>query len=136
MTHKIDLSDYGMFSEAGMNPLTFLSIPEWVYRRMAAGSAMPNRKMIGYYRDVMTRLGYETRLFVTSIVGRGDLIPHKERLQKGLDYGETEQQLIARIRPKLALTFASLSDEDLLVSGIFLVADRNRSTARSSGEHG
>ncbi|MEK7829692.1 MAG: methyltransferase domain-containing protein, partial [Acidobacteriota bacterium] len=32
--HKIDLSDYGMFSAQGMNPLTFLTIAEPVYRLM------------------------------------------------------------------------------------------------------
>ena len=126
VTHKIDLSDYGMFSEAGMNPLTFLSIPEWVYSRMASGSGIPNRKLIGYYRELVARLGYEATFFVSSIVGQGDLIPHKEKLQRGLDYGEREQSLIAGIRPKLAPSFAGLSDEELLVSGIFLVADKKR----------
>lgn len=122
--HKIDLSDYGMFSDAGMNPLTFLSIPEWIYRRMAAGSGTPNRKLIGYYRNLMTQLGYEAKFFVSSIVGKGDLIPHKETLQSGLDYGESERSLIAGIRPKLIPSFAHLPEEELVVSGIFLVAGK------------
>ncbi len=133
VTHKIDLSDYGMFSEAGMHPLTFLSIPEWVYRRMASGSGIPNRKLISYYRELMIRLGYDAKFLVSSIVGRGELVPHKEKLLLGLDYGETEQSLITDIRSKLASSFAGLSDEELLVSGIFLVA--TKSSILSSDGH-
>jgi len=122
MIHKIDLSDYGMFSNGGMNPLTFLTIPEWLYRRMASESAIPNRKLISYYRDLMTRMGYEARIFVSSIIGFGEIVPHKLRIEPGTDYGPFELSLIEKIRPKLQSEFASMTDGELLVSGIFLVA--------------
>src|SRR6201988_5085480 len=101
MIHKIDLSDYGMFSNGGMNPLTFLTIPEWLYRRMASESAIPNRKLISYYRDLLARMGYEAQIFVASIIGSGELVPHKLRIEPGADYGPSELSLIEKIRPKL-----------------------------------
>jgi SAM-dependent methyltransferase len=122
MSHKIDLSDYGMFSNAGMNPLTFLTIPEWIYRRMAAESAMPNRRLIGYYRNSMARLGYDTIIYASSIIDSGDLMPHKQKIEFDVDYGKSELELIREIRSKLNKAFVDLPDEDLLVSGIFLVA--------------
>jgi SAM-dependent methyltransferase len=122
MIHKIDLSDYGMFSNGGMNPLTFLTIPEWLYRRMASESAIPNRKLISYYRNLIARIGYEAQFFVTSIIGFKEIAPHKLRIEQGADYGPSELGLIEKIRPKLQPEFATMSDEELLVSGIFIVA--------------
>ncbi|MDQ6652919.1 MAG: methyltransferase domain-containing protein, partial [Acidobacteriota bacterium] len=78
MLHKIDLSDYGIFSEGGMHPLTFLTIPKWIYRLMATDSGIPNRKLIGYYRKQMAVLDYETKFLVTSVLGHGFVVPHQE----------------------------------------------------------
>ena len=124
MIHKIDLSDYGMFSNGGMNPLTFLTIPEWLYRRMASESGIPNRKLISYYRDLMTRIGYEAQIFVTSMIGAGEIVPHKLNIEAGADYGPSELELIEKIRPKLQPEFANMSNTELLVSGIFVVAKK------------
>ncbi|MEP6741286.1 MAG: hypothetical protein ABJB61_02215 [bacterium] len=76
MLHKIDLSDYGMFSDIGMHPLTFLPIPEGFYRLMASDSGLPNRKRVGYYRERMARLGYDAKFLVSGILGAG-VEPHK-----------------------------------------------------------
>lgn len=122
MIHKIDLSDYGMFSNGGMNPLTFLTIPEWLYRRMASESAIPNRKLISYYRDLITRIGYDAQIWVTSVIGGGDIVPHKLKIEPIADYGPSELALVEKIRPKLQPEFANMNDSELLVSGIFLVA--------------
>jgi len=119
--HKIDLSDYGMFSGAGMNPLTFLTIPDSIYRMMASDSGIPNRKLIDYYRSQMRALGYEARFFVTGIVGQGELIPHKESLVAGEDYPEATLEMVEELRPRLSKTYHSCSSETLLTSGVFLV---------------
>jgi SAM-dependent methyltransferase len=126
--HKIDLSDYGMFSGAGMNPLTFLTIPDSVYRLMASDSGIPNRRLIGYYRSKMRALGYEARFFITAVGGKGELIPHKEALVLGEDYTESDLAMIERLRPRLTKTYRELSAESLLVSGIFLVGRKPRNT--------
>lgn len=119
--HKIDLSDYKMFSEAGMNPLTFLTIPEWLYKKMASSSGLPNRKLRSYYRDLMTEFGYDTTVFTSNIIGIGDLDTYKENIALHKDYTEKELGYVKQIRPKLADQFSSLSDEELLINGIFIV---------------
>ena len=127
MLHKIDLSDQKMFSHSGLNPLTFLTIPEGVYRRMVIDSGRPNRRMLSYYRQKMTGLGYKSRFLVTEVIGRngmGDLRPHRETIEGGADYVESALKLVREIRPRLRAEFQSLTDEELIVGGIFLVAKK------------
>jgi SAM-dependent methyltransferase len=122
MAHKIDFSDENMFSSRGMHPLTFLTIPESIYRLMAKDSGKPNRRLISDYRELMRKLGYEAKLFVSSIVGVGPLTPHKEQIERGVDYGNKTVTLIEEIRSKLALPYRNLPEQDLAAAGIFLVA--------------
>lgn len=125
MLHKIDLSDQGMFRNHGLNPLTFLTITESVYRLMAKGSGRPNRKLISDYRAILTELGYEGKLLITDVIGRrgmGDLHPHKETLDSKADHVTKAQALVDEIRPRLIPKFSKLSDEELMVSGVFMIA--------------
>jgi SAM-dependent methyltransferase len=123
MWHKIDLSDLGMFS--GMNPLTFLTVPESIYRLMIKDTGKANRRLINYYRDKMGQLGYQAKYFVTSIFGRKDLVvPHKEEIVPGIDYSEHTMSLIKQIRPQLDSRFRDMSDEDLAIAGLFLIATK------------
>ena len=134
MLHKIDMSDENMFSSRGMHPLTFLTISESVYRLMAADSAKPNRKLINFYREAMAARGYETKLFVSSILGAGQLIPHKENIKAGQDYSaEATLGLIKAIRPQLAPPFRTLPDADLAVTGIFLIARKADLNSANTG---
>jgi SAM-dependent methyltransferase len=137
MAHKIDFSDENMFSSRGMHPLTFLTIPERIYRLMAKDSGKPNRKLIADYRKLMRRLDYDAKLFVSSVVGAGALRPYKENLEPGVDYSTETIDLIEGIRPKLASPYRSLSTENLAVAGIFLVArkpDRVRNATKPAGK--
>jgi SAM-dependent methyltransferase len=122
MLHKIDLSDEKMFSSRGMHPLTFLTIPERIYHLMASDSGKPNRKLIGDYREQMQKRGYDAKLLVTSILGEGPLMPHKESIKAGVDYSEKTLALINQIRPKLAPPYRDRSEAELATTGIFLVA--------------
>ncbi|HEY8225741.1 MAG TPA: class I SAM-dependent methyltransferase [Pyrinomonadaceae bacterium] len=124
MLHKIDLSDEQMFSSRGMHPLTFLTIPESIYRKMARDSGKPNRKLMSDYRDQLTQRGYETQVFVSSVLGRGQLVPHKEVLEFGVDYTQPTVSLINEIRPKLARQFQNRPDAELAVTGVFLVGQK------------
>ncbi len=120
--HKIDMSDYGVFSGAGLHPLTFLTIPESIYHLMASDSAMPNRKLRNYYAQLMNDLGYETTFFVTRIIGGPDLIPYRQEIKPGVDYTDVELALVEEIRPQLEIPYKALPGEDLMVQGVFLVA--------------
>jgi SAM-dependent methyltransferase len=119
--HKIDLSDENMFSSRGMHPLTFLTIPERIYYLMASDSGKPNRKLIGDYREQMQKRGYETKILITTVLGEGPLVPHKEQIEHGVDYGNKTLSLINEIRPKLAAPFRDRSDAELAATGIFLI---------------
>ena len=122
MLHKIDLSDENMFSSRGMHPLTFLTIPERVYELMARDSGKPNRKLIGDYRKLMLKYGYDTKILISAVLAEGPLVPHKERIESGVDFGGKTLLLINEIRPKLAAQYRRRSDEELATTGIFLIA--------------
>ena len=136
MAHKIDFSDENMFSSRGMHPLTFLTIPERIYRLMAKDSGKPNRKLIHDYRKLMRRLDYDSKLFVSSIVGIGALKPYQEHIAAGVDYSDETIDLIEEIRPKLAYPYRSLSTENLAVAGIFLVARKPESAKKATNAAG
>ena len=126
MAHKIDLRDLGMFTNGGMHPLTFLTIEDSLYRRMTSATDKSNRRLAGYYSQKMADLGLESKIFITEIVGQDEEIhPHKERIEQGVDYSDTSLALIKEIRPRLYPRFKNLSDEELLVSSIFLVARKH-----------
>ena len=131
MLHKIDLSDQGMFRDNGMNPLTYLTISESVYRLMAIDSGKPNRKLMSYYRKVMSALGYDTKLLITGIIGvgvcgKGDLHPHKEKVELNVDYPESTLQMVREIRPRLVPEYRAMPYDELIVDGIFIVAGKLR----------
>lgn len=123
MIHRIDLRDIGMFSRGGLHPLTFLTISDPLYGLMSSDSPQPNRKRVGDYRKKMKDLDYATNILITRVLGREEeLLPHPAHLRFGEHYTEESLQLLEAIRPKLLPRFRGLPDQDLLVTGIFLVA--------------
>jgi SAM-dependent methyltransferase len=124
MIHKIDFRDHGMFGESGKS-LKFLTIPESLWSWMTRYSGGPNRHLVDYYRSKMTELGYRARFFVTHLTGStGELTPHKEVLLRGVDYGSTETAAVEEVRPQLRGRFQNMPLEDLVISGVFLVAQK------------
>jgi SAM-dependent methyltransferase len=123
MVHMIDLRDYGMFSKHGYPPLEFLTVSDWVYRRMVEGSGQPDRRMIDYYRQAAQSLGYESEIYITHIQGHAELLPEPKReLRAGIDYTDADLRQVAEIRPRLQPQFRKLSDADLLAASIIFVA--------------
>lgn len=94
LIHNSDLGDYGMFSKHVFHPLEFLTIPDWVYRDMVESSGQPNRR----------------------------LAPPPNTLQPGVDYPAHSVALVREIRPRLLERHRTLSDEDMIIRGITLVA--------------
>lgn len=119
LVHVIDLGDYGMFRDQGMHPLTFLTISEPIYKRMASDSGLPNRKRLGYYVEKMKELGYQSRFFVTSVLPDGRLEPAAEYVRGKFRYGSN---LVPQIRGNLAHDFKNLDEEELLIDGVLFVA--------------
>ena len=90
---------------------------------MTCDSGKSNRRLISYYRRKTNELGYDTKLLITHIVGsESDILPHKETITLGVDYYDSTLSFLNEIRPHLQAEFREMSNEDLLVSGVFLVA--------------
>jgi SAM-dependent methyltransferase len=127
MLHKVDFRDHGMFTTGGVHPLTFLTVPDGLYRLMSRNSGRPNRHLIDWYRAKLASLDYETRLLVTRLVGMdGEVEPHAEGVSLDSPEGRRTLELVRAIRPRLRPGFRLLDDVDLGVAGIFIVA-RKRS---------
>jgi len=122
MLHKIDMTDYGIFSDGGMHPLTFLTIPSSVYKLMATDSGIPNRKLIGDYRRITRDLRHDSKFFITSLVGYGPLVPHKELHELDNESFQSAESKILEIRSKLLPPYRDLPNDELMISGVFLIS--------------
>ena len=122
MIHRIDFRDHGMF--AGHHPLTFLTIPDALYRAMTRGSGRPNRLLMPAWRDWLERSPLTGSLRITRLVGvKGELTP---AAWDDIDLAARRAALAAvhAVRPRLVPSLAAFSDENLAVSGYVLVARR------------
>ena len=122
LIHRIDFRDHGMFS--GHHPLTFLTIPDGLYRAMTRGSGRPNRVMWPVWRNWLDRSGLTGSLRITRLVGvEGEMTPV---MWDDIDSRarQTALALVHAIRPQLAPSLAKFADQDLAVSGCVLVASR------------
>ena len=127
MVHKIDFRDHGMFTPSH-SELTFLRFPAFLYRRMTHHSGRPNRVLLHRYRDLAAELGrhggLDVTILVTSLVGEEETVPHVPFAAVG---AEGRRRAVARVRAerhRFASEFASVTDEDLAVSGIVWVGVR------------
>ena len=122
MIHGIDFRDHGIFSSIGMNPLTYLTISDPIWKCMTYHSGKPNRKFIDYYRKKMKELEYDSRILLRRIVGCDSLIiPPKEKVEFGIDYHDPTLQIINEIKPKLRKRYSKMNTHDLIISTIILV---------------
>jgi SAM-dependent methyltransferase len=123
LIHKIDLRDHGMFTERGLSPMEFLTVPDLLWKWISPHASKTNRCRVDFYRDKLKQLNYDFELYVTHVMGQeGDLAPHKLDISEGIDYTAEDVARLAAARPRLLKRFQALSDKDLLISGIFLVA--------------
>ena len=137
MIHKIDLRDHGLFSAYGHQPLTFLTISPTLYKLMTSDAGEPNRKLAPFYRNKMAELRYVTKVFVTHIVGEDrEVLPHKETIKPCIDYTDKTLALVKGIRPLLQAEFGDMQDEDLVISGIFIVGRKPPGTRIEVGASG
>jgi SAM-dependent methyltransferase len=123
MSHKVDLSDHGLFSDAGHHPLTFLTVPDAVWDRMRLHTGLSNRRLVNYYRGRLDELGYEAALLVTKVIGWPAL---SRPLPAGLLTSEfaAARPLIDEIGPRLLERYRGLDDQDLATAGIFVAAHK------------
>ena len=140
--HVIDLRDYGMFSKFGFHPLEFLTVSDRIYPYMVSASGQPNRRLVDYYRRAMRSFGYDTTIYVTWVLGQTQpLREFRTTLQNGVDYSGDALTLVRSIRPRLLPRYRQLTDDDLLVAGILVVAVKPEAQphlvgAKQEGEKG
>lgn len=126
LIHKVDLRDHGMFSKDGHDPLTFLTIPNFIWSNMTRYSGKPNRRRVDFYERKLQMLNYNFKIYITHLATqKEEIIPHKEQIIKDKDYHGEDLTAIAKMRNKLCKDFRNLSDENLLTAGIFFVAKKN-----------
>lgn len=125
MIHGIDFRDHGMFSSVGMNPLTFLTISDPIWKLMTYHSGKPNRKLVDYYRNKMLELGYDSRILIRRLVGcNSRIVPPKENLEPGIDIDDSTLLLVDEIKPKLWKRFKKIDTKDLIIAGAILVGKK------------
>jgi SAM-dependent methyltransferase len=123
MLHQVDLSDHGIFSRSGGPPLQFLTIPDVIWRAMISNIGGPNRQMRDYYRRTLDRLGYDASLVAMRLAGEDqDLDGLPENLSTILN--DERRSRVREVRPKLIKRYAATGDDDLLVSGLFITAQK------------
>jgi SAM-dependent methyltransferase len=118
MIHVVDLRDHGMF--AGHHPLTHLTPPDWMYRRMVQHSGHPNRVPFSAYRAWLERSGEAGSLTCTRVIGGADRLGQPPSPESAM----VSMALVSSIRRRLALRFREEADTDLSVATFTLVLRR------------
>ncbi len=123
MIHRIDLRDHGMFADH--HPLTLLTLSDSMHRRMTRGAGRPNRVLINDYRDWLERSGLTGELTVSRLAGVSEELDSAPwtALDKSAKYRALA--CVRAIRPRLSAKFKAMTDEDLAVAGLVLVARKN-----------
>lgn len=121
LIHKVDLRDHGMFSN-NFHELKFLEPSDVIYRNMTVASGRPNRVLVNEYRACLEKTGLEFEILVTRLAGVGDIIPHQRYENISSDKRKKAETYVRTFRTKFARKFNAVSDEDLAVAGIFIVA--------------
>jgi SAM-dependent methyltransferase len=126
LLHKVDLRDHEMFSKC-FHELKFLEVPDWLYPLMTRNNGLPNRVLVHEYRLVLQDVLPDHKILVTRLAGVGDIDPHLpyERISDSLK--EKSIDFVRSVRRRFARSMLSVSDEDLSIAGIFVIAHKNTS---------
>jgi len=125
MVHKIDLSDHGLFSQKGMHPLEFLTVPEFVWRLMTKDSGKVNRKLINYYRNALKKYSYTGKILISKILNeKNELEPYQQNIKCNIDFLEKTLSTIRKRKLKMVFPYNRLDEKDILVSGILFVGKK------------
>ena len=70
----------------------------------------------------MTTLCLDTQLLVTRLAGVGDINPHRIYSEIPLDLRRQSIRYVQSVRHRFATSLHDVSDEDLSVAGVFIIA--------------
>lgn len=119
MVHIVDLRDHGLFE--GQPPLTFLTVPDPIYRRMVRNSGRPNRFMYADYRSWADQAGVTCELEIYGVTG-----PERDFYPDRPEERAAALAAVRAVRSRLARSMRAHPDSDLAVSGFSLVVRKPR----------
>lgn len=124
LLHKVDLRDHAMFSTE-LHELSFFEVPDFLYPWLTKDTGRPNRVLINSYRQLLSKIIPDHKILITRLAAVGDIEPHLpyEKIDsvlrnKSLNY-------VKSVRAKFSKSLQAISDEDLSVAGIFIVAHKS-----------
>lgn len=121
LLHKVDLRDHQMFSDY-RHELSFFEVPDYLYPMLTKNRGRPNRILINSYRQMLTEIIPDYKILITRLAGVGDIEPHLPYEQIDSDLRNQSLDYIKSVRANFCKSLHSISDEDLSVAGIFIVA--------------
>lgn len=124
MWHKVDFRNHKFFSE--IHPLYFLTVPPRRWNWISSPDPTLNRLRLPAYRRLSARDFATTTLYFTHILDEPELLPHPAELIPDVHYSRHHLDLVRAVRPRLCPAFRDHNDEDLLVTGVFLISERLR----------
>lgn len=125
MLHKVDLGDHGMFSPQ-FHELKYYEVPDWLYKRMTKSAGYPNRVLINQYNYIMKQTGLDFTFLVTRLAGAGEIRPHVPYEDIQDSYRKEASRYVRSVRKRFAASFSNLSDEELSITGFFVVARKKK----------
>jgi SAM-dependent methyltransferase len=124
MVHIVDLRDHGMFE--GLPPLTFLTVPDSVWRAMTFNSGRPNRVVFSRYREWLAGSGLDGSLTVTQLAGSSSNLKLATACAAPEALRTAAFSEVAKVRPRLTRALRQEIDADLSVASFCMVARRPR----------
>jgi hypothetical protein len=105
-----------------IHPLYFLTIRPAIWNLITQPDPTLNRARVPTYRELSARYFRHTRIWTVCILEEKEMLPHVQGIVAGEHYLPEQVESIAKIRPRLVEPFRHYSNEDLLVTGVFLTA--------------
>lgn len=123
LIHKVDLRDHGLFSD-NFHEMKFLEVPDYLYHWMTRYSGYPNRFLVNRYRSILSATSLDYQILVTRLAGVGEIIPHLPYEQIEEPIRKKSLEFIQGIRHRFAHSMTDVSDEDLSITGCFIIAKK------------
>ncbi|MEO7457297.1 MAG: methyltransferase domain-containing protein [Gemmatimonadaceae bacterium] len=127
MMHAVDLRDHGIFSTR-FHELKYLEVPGAIYPHMTRASGGPNRILTPAYRAALEEEGLEFRILVAGLAGSGLLDEYVEWGDIPAARRSESLRFVRSVRGRFAAQIRTMSDEDLAINSIFIVARRPERT--------
>ena len=121
LAHSIGGGDHGMFSDGGLHPLTYMTLPRPLYQLMTAHSGGPNRVLPVPVRRIVERYEWDWQITIGNVLGVSETLSPYRLAIDPRDY-PSQAAYVESIRPRLREPFRSLPTSELLVEGCFLTA--------------